>query len=150
MLPLSLPILRGLLAFGLLAILSISGCGGDNEAKGRPLLGTWVLVEGEEVARRTSSAESTLDQQAEPRMQLEFSTGGRLQTLTNINAIDSRKSGTWQVVAYDNVKKVMDIECVLDGQTTKSDVNFLGDDQIKLCPPNMSGLTLKLTFKRKK
>ena len=134
---------------GLLAFVLLPGCGNENEAKARPLVGTWVLEDSEDVARRTTSAESATEGQSEPRMQLVFATGRRLETRTHINSIDSRKSGTWQLIAYNDAAKVMDIECDLDGQKSNCEVEFLSEDRIKLNPPNMSGLNMKLTFKRK-
>jgi hypothetical protein len=140
---------RTTLAWGLLAIVLLAGCGSETETRGRPLVGTWVLEDGDDVARRTTSADSTTEAPSESRMQLDFASGGRLETRTNINAIDSRKAGTWQAIAYNESSKVMDIECNLDGQKSDCEVEFLSADRIKLNPPNMSGLNLKLTFKRK-
>jgi hypothetical protein len=126
-----------------------AGCGNENDAKARPLIGIWVLEDSGDVARRTTSDDSPTEGQSEPRMQLEFTASGRLETRTNINAIDSRKTGTWQFIAYNDTAKVMDIECDLEGQKTSCEVEFVSEDKIKLNPPNMSGLNLKLTFKRK-
>ena len=137
------------ITWGLLAVVLLAGCASETETRGRPLVGTWVLEDGDEVARRTASTESFADEAKAARMQLKFASGGRLETRTNINAIDSRKAGTWQAIAYNESTKIMDIECNLDGQKSNCEVEFLGADQIKLNPPNMSGLNLKLVFKRK-
>lgn len=125
-----------------------SGCA-TVESEAQRLVGKWVLVDGENLARRVQTdTASDVDDALPPRMELVFRANRTLTTITRINAIDTQKNGTWRFLEARPDGTSIDIQCSLDGQQTLCTVEFLGDDRIKLTPPNMAGVSLKLTFQR--
>ncbi len=125
-----------------------SGCA-TVESEARPLVGKWVLVDGQDLSRRVKTESAPdVDDALPPRMELVFRANRTLTTTTRMNAIDTQKHGTWRFLKARPDGTSIDIECLLDGQQTECTVDFLGDDRIKLTPPNMAGVSLKLTFQR--
>ncbi len=124
-----------------------TGCA-SVESEAQPLIGKWVLVDGEDLTRRVKTKASGVDDALPPRMELVFRANRTLTTTTRMNAIDTQKKGTWRFLRARPDGSSIDIECVLDGQQTECTIEFLGDDRIKLTPPNMAGVSLKLTFQR--
>jgi hypothetical protein len=131
----------------LLAIFA-NGCA-QVDSQARPLVGTWILTEGEDLARRvTSQSNEESSEATPPKMEITFRGNGTLQTTTRMNAIDSQKNGRWKFLSADSEQRTMEIECELDGQTTVCQVSLLDNERIKMTPPNMAGLTMQLTFRR--
>lgn len=125
-----------------LAAVCATGCGNPDRNQ---LVGKWTLDNSKRVEKRISAPEES---SPASRMSLEFRSGGKLITITKMGDIDREKRGTWKFLTYREEEKVAEIECVLGMQTTKHDVQILPDNRIKLAPPNMAGVDLKLTFQR--
>ena len=83
-----------------------------------------------------------------PKMTLSFFGNGRLETSTKMGNVIQEKQGTWKFVSFDDSTEVMNLTCVIRGQESKHQVEFIDPETIKLVPPNMAGTTLKINFKR--
>ena len=100
-------------------------------------------------ADTTGIADETVPREGfESPMVIEFSANGDLKTETRIGAIDRIKTGTWDVVEWDEAARVMKIRCVLAGQESEHEIEFLEEGGIRLTPPNMAGTRTKLVFRR--
>ena len=134
-------------SIGLFLLLGLlAGCSGPTPEE-RQLIGLWKIADVESVADRVSGDDEI---GAEAKMSVEFQTGGRLITRTKMGSIDSTKNGTWHFVRFDPASKKMMIECNLQTQVTKCEVEFAGPDQIKWIPPNMAGTSKRISFERAK
>ena len=87
----------------------------------------------------------------ESKMQLDFFRNGRLATTTAMgNVTPTPKKGRWEMVSFDEPSQTMTIKCQIGLQESEHKVEFIDADTIKLVPPNMAGLRLKLRFQRKR
>lgn len=138
---------RWLASFAIIAACTISGCGDTNRAK---IIGTWGIEQADKVLNRikqNDDSERTTEGE-EPRMKLVFQRNGVLKTQTRLGAGTTEKQGTWKLVSYDEAAGVLSLECELMQQTSTHAVEFVDENTIRLVPPNMAGLSMKLTFKR--
>jgi hypothetical protein len=147
-------------------LIAVSGCSNPDVAR---LAGVWQLdpdaglelrLGAERVAENSpdpiqlSTGSNRMDAPGEEppginsAMTLSFHPGGRLETKTRAGAIDSLKTGTWQLVSYDSQQQSAVITCTLGQQTTEQTVQWIDADTIKLTPPNMAGLSIKWVFRR--
>ena len=138
----------------LLSCLLSAGCGNSQRAK---LVGTWEIEQPESLMQRLDepTAEDSADVDAEmsrdPKMLLEFFRNGRLATTTAMGSVKpTPKQGRWEMVSFDEPSQTMIIKCQIGLQESEHEVEFIDADTIKLVPPNMAGLRLKLRFQRKK
>ncbi|MEM7454553.1 MAG: hypothetical protein AAF456_09415 [Planctomycetota bacterium] len=142
----------------LLALTAVlSGCGNPYRAK---LTGKWELETAGSLSSRLdndgSSGDDAADANAgsgealpgESKMTIEFRSTGELITTTNIGSIDHSKTGTWELVSYDEATATATIKSILEMQETETLVKFENDDTIEMIPPNLAGLSLKHTFTR--
>lgn len=81
-------------------------------------------------------------------MTVRFFRSGVLETQTKMGSIDSKKNGTWEFVSLDEPGGIMKLKCVLAGQATEHEIEFIDSSKIKWIPPNMAGTTRQLTFER--
>lgn len=81
-------------------------------------------------------------------MTIRFSPAGELVTETRAGSIDTRKTGRWRLLSGDSTSPTSEIECTLGQQTTRHQIEWLADDSLRMTPPNMAGLTIKLVFRR--
>ena len=141
------PILIGLVLSAL--VLSLSGCGKSLSSK---VVGTWQIKQANRVVNRLDTAvndDSSLDSGASdfsPKMKIQFNRDGTMNTETKMGSIDQTKAGTWDLISED--AEGCEIECVLAEQTTTHQIEFVDSKTIKLAPPNMAGLSLKLEFEK--
>lgn len=77
-----------------------------------------------------------------------FQPGGKLVTRTKIGLIESEKTGSWRERPGDSTGDSTMIACTLDGQASDVDVQWIDSDTIRLTPPNLAGLSIKLVFRR--
>jgi hypothetical protein len=134
----------------------LAGCGNANRGK---IVGTWEIDRADSVLSRidrssvdageNDSAQDSHDGAA-PKMVLTFSRSGKLATATNMGAVVQEKQGTWKMTSFDEQSSLMQVDCVLQGQNSTHEIEFLDQETIKLIPPNMAGTKLKLKFKRQK
>ncbi len=137
------------LAFGrpmlfLLSIVCCTGCMDRNQAK---FIGTWEIETADKVFNRIDMP-SPDDMDAGSAMTIRFQ-GKRLTTITRMGDELREKQGTWQLLEFDEENQTATIQCTLGLQTTEHDVEFVDEQTIRLVPPNLAGLTLKVNFKRK-
>lgn len=148
-----------MLSLGLLAV----GCGDPDRAR---MIGRWEISAGDRVLDRVDGAtkgnastdadqglnDAPLDAESvdeAPRMVVEFFRSGALTTETRISNAISTKKGQWSLVKYDAANRIATIRCELIGQSTDHELEFVSDNEVKMVPPNMAGLTKKLLFQRK-
>jgi hypothetical protein len=94
---------------------------------------------------------SPQDSAGEPySIRLQFYRNGRFDTVTTLPNIQTHKSGKWRLVEMDPTGRTATIEFELMRQRTVHDVERIDADTIRLTPPNMAGLNIQLTFKRKR
>jgi len=132
--------------------LMLAGCGETGRSS---LAGKWELESAAQLVDRIGGTDSAgvggggdASATGESQMVIEFSANGDLKTATRIGAIDRTKTGTWEIVEWDEAKQVMKIRCVLAGQESEHEVEFLEEGVIRLTPPNMAGTRTKLVFRR--
>lgn len=129
----------------LFAVGLLSGCGGELDSR---LTGKWKLAQPELLAGKVGQdlATEAAELSAEtPPMVIEFGAHGSLRTATRMGGIQSDKTGTWEV---KSVGPPLVIAFVLAGTAAETEIEWNGEDQIKMVPPNMAGLTMKLVFQR--
>lgn len=134
------------LAIALTAAL-FSGC----NSKQTQLVGTWVSESAKPNPAGQSSpldAADGTEPDATNSIQLRFYRSGRLDTFTHLPNIQTQKSGKWRFISYNEVTQTAMIEFELMQQRTRHEVEFLDHNTIRLVPPNMAGLSIKMTFKR--
>lgn len=135
----------------MLAVLLLSGC--QNSDRGR-LVGVWEMAKPDKLAKRVSSTDNAPQTDevidALPMMSLHFKNSGVLETTTKLGKIDSRKTGTWKVVARaaEAPEKITEIQCSIDEIVSQHDVRWIDDSTIRIAPPNMSGQKMILKFTR--
>jgi hypothetical protein len=124
------------------------------------LSGDWGITAADKLLRKLGESDASnldlkqpdeSDGQTEPKMVLKFGSSGSLQTITKMGRFDPPpKNGNWKMLAWDETKQLMSIQCTLDGQTTEHDVHFIKTDLIELIPPNMAGTGKRIQFRRMK
>lgn len=139
----------------LLSCLLVTGCGNSQRAK---LVGIWQIETAESLLKRLDGPNNPGDSgsvdeisPAGPTMQLQFFRNGGLTTTTQMGIVSpTPKEGRWEMESFDDGSQTMKIRCLIGLQETEHDVEFVNADTIKMVPPNLAGLSLKLTFQRKK
>jgi hypothetical protein len=138
------------LAIGAVALVA-SGCG----SPGSQLVGDWSsqIQSNERLANEISPLDSPSGdpddgEGSDYSIRLKFYRSGQLDTVTQLANIQTRKSGRWQLVNFDEATQTATIECELMQQRTQHQVEFVDKHTIRLVPPNMAGLNLKLVFIR--
>lgn len=138
----------------LLSCLLVTGCGDPQRAK---LVGTWEIAQADSLMRRLDESDTDMgadDPEAmatSPKMQLQFFRNGRLKTSTAMGTVTPNpKQGSWEMVSFDEASGRMKVKCQIGMQETEHEIEFIDTDSIKLVPPNMAGLSMKLRFQRKK
>ena len=131
----------------------LAGCGDSNRSK---IIGTWGIERADTVMSRISRTDSEADgregesglDSRPSKMTLRFLRSGRLETSTNMGAVNQEKQGTWKLIAFDETTNTMTLLCDIQNQESEHEVEFLDQETIKLVPPNMAGTTMKIKFKR--
>ena len=129
------------------------GCTDPNAAL---LVGHWVLEKpsrvmdriGGEGVEQGREPDSIDDSNSLPRMSITFHSYGQFETSTAMGEVNRQKSGTWQVIALDEVASKMTIRCKIGTEETDHSVELVDGSTIRLVPPNMAGLTMKMRFVR--
>jgi hypothetical protein len=129
------------------------GCNDPNRAK---IVGTWTIQQADTVMSRVNAEEESpssdtaqiSDAGESSKMQLVFRQNGVVETQTKMGQLDQTKKGNWKLVSFDDSSKTMTITTKLMDQETETAIKFLEEDLIRLVPPNMAGLKMKLKFKR--
>lgn len=133
-------------------VVTMAGCGSQRSQ----LVGTWIsdsvpdrLPAGQSSPLDRSAAEEKNGATPPHSIQLRFYRSGRLDTVTQLPSIQTQKTGTWRFVSYDESKRMAIVEFELMQQRTRHEVEFLDRSTIRMIPPNMAGLSIRLEFKRK-
>lgn len=134
----------GIFLCGFCLLNTFAGCGDPHRKR---LVGLWELDHSERVEKRIADADEFA---SASKMTIRFGSGGKLSTVTKMGSIDGQKQGSWKFLEFDEETRVMRVECTIGMQTTEHEIEFVDEDQIKLVPPNMAGLSLKLNFRRGK
>jgi len=137
----------------LLLVACTIGCTDPNAA---PLVGHWVLEKPSRIMDRIGGdgveqgreSDSIDDSSSLPRMSITFHSNGQFGTSTAMGDVNREKSGTWQVIALDEVVGKMTIRCKIGTEETDHSVELVDGSTIRLVPPNMAGLTMKMRFVR--
>ena len=115
------------------------------------IVGSWEIENAQSISKSVSGdSESDNEKPAPAKMSIEFSSGGKLTTRTQMGSIDSEKVGRWDFQSYDAEMGVMKVKCNLDGQATEHEIEFVDADTIRWVPPNMAGTTRQIRFVRDK
>ena len=118
------------------------------------LIGKWQIEKPDKILKRIdnddnqSADTNTVSQQGGGQMVLFFRSSGKLETKTTMWDEDYKKEGTWKLLDFDPGKQESLIQCVLNGQTTEHQVEWLKNGNLKMVPPNMAGTKAKLEFQR--
>ncbi len=136
------------------------GCGDASRSK---LVGNWNIEQAERVLDRVNQSPDSSSQQGSaqrenspqndstitPKMQIQFLGNGSLTTITQMGSIEpTPKQGSWQMVSFDETSNTMTVNCGLGLQTSEHEIEFVDENTIKLVPPNMAGLSMKIRFTR--
>lgn len=127
-----------------LACSLLAGCGSPAH---NALVGNWKIDQPAALGARVNAQLEEADG-GQPRMRLVFFWNGKLETQTQLGALASRKSGSWEVIQASPDGTTVTLSCQLQGQTTEHEVTFVDPDTIRLVPPNMAGVPQPLTFRR--
>lgn len=133
-----------------LSCLMLAGCSSPERGM---LIGQWQIEKADKVLNRidnnsnVSSDPDDTDSRG-GRMLLVFHSSGKLQTMTQMGAIDRGKTGSWELLEFNRAAQTSRIRCVLNGQTTEHQIEWLADGNLKMVPPNMAGTLSKLEFRR--
>ena len=122
----------------------VAGCMDRNQSR---FVGTWEIETADKVFNRLEMPTEN-DVDAGSAMTIQFG-GQQLTTTTRMNDELRQKQGTWQLLSFDEETQTATIQCTLGMQTTEHEVEFIDDRTIRLVPPNMAGLKLKVKFKKK-
>lgn len=133
-----------------LACLMLAGCSSPERDM---LIGQWQIEKAGKILNRigndpNDSADKMTTDDGAGRMLLVFHTSGELQTVTQMGAIDRGKTGSWELLEYNRLGETSRIRCVLNGQTTEHQIEWLTSGNLKMVPPNMAGTLTKLEFRR--
>lgn len=129
---------------------------GCTDPKAKPLVGRWVLEKpdrvmeriGGEHSARVQETASIDDSNSMPKMAITFESNGKFQTVTKMGSMNREKNGTWQVISLDEEARKMTIRCTIGTEETDHSVELVDGSTIRLVPPNMAGLTMKMRFVR--
>ena len=140
-------------ALALLLLASAVGCADPNAT---PLVGRWVLEKPDRVMERIGGDEADQDRETDsiddssftPKMAITFGSNGRFQTATAMGNVNREKNGTWKVISLDEAAHKMTIRCKIGSEETDHSVELVDSSTIRLVPPNMAGLTMKMRFAR--
>lgn len=129
----------------------LAGCTDSNRSK---IIGIWEIESADRVTDRFKDTElnsSTNDERPhdESRMRVVFQADGILKTNTAMGAITGYKEGYWELVSVDESNSKIRLKCKLGLQETEHEIEILGPDTIKMVPPNMAGVDMKIRFNRK-
>lgn len=130
-----------------------TGCGDPNRSK---IVGTWQIEQADtlmnRIHRKDSQTESPNSKNGSeddpPKMVVKFDGSGLLTTSTRMGDVVQEKSGTWELVSFDQPNKTINLMCTIQDQKTEHSVELLDEDTIRLVPPNMAGTKMKIKFKR--
>ena len=81
-------------------------------------------------------------------MTIRFFHSGQLETKTRMGSVDSTKTGSWELIEYDEQQQRAIVRCQLYGQETEHEIELLEDGGIRMVPPNLAGLKTKIKFVR--
>ncbi len=144
--------LQANLAFLFLAAMvacTFIGCGDSNRNR---LIGQWGIAAPEALMNRIDQAEDSVDlpdeAEVSQRMVLQFKRNGVLKTRTRMGDVDQEKTGTWKMTSFDEASNLMSISCQINLQNSEHEITFVDENTIKLVPPNMAGLSMKLKFSK--
>lgn len=134
---------------GLLALL-LAGCGDPDRRK---LIGVWEIETADKLIDRVGADDPTEEDSDTVPITIEFGSGGQLRTATQVGAISNVKTGEWEWIRSDPERSL--VRCVLTeknmgSQATEMEIEWIDSDTIKMTPPNLAGLSIKLRFSRKK
>lgn len=133
-----------------LATIAIAACAsGCGSSQGR-LVGTWSaeLHSKQGELREVSPLDIGETPAEDFSIRLAFYRDGRLDTVTKLPQIQTQKSGRWRILSFDGASQTALIECDLLQQRTQHEVEFVDARTIRLVPPNLAGLDVKLEFKK--
>ena len=133
-----------------LACLLLAGCSSPERDM---LVGQWQIEKAGKILNRIANdpneaADTKENDSSSGRMLLVFHSSGKLQTITQMGAIDREKTGSWELLEYDRLGETSRIRCVLNGQSTEHPIEWLTNGNLKMVPPNMAGTLTKLEFCR--
>lgn len=130
-------------------IVLVGGCGG--QLKQHKLVGSWELQQPGKVMNRVQSGDEGAFEETstDSRMSLVFESSGRFRTVTRMGSIDQTKEGTYEIVEDVSNQEFVKVSCSIQMQITEHEIEFIDENTIKLVPPNMAGLSMKLQFERK-
>ena len=136
-----------------MALVSLFGSGcSQTDRVSQALVGNWELTDSTKIAEKinqnTPSKNDDADSESTSKMNLIFRSNGALETNTMMGDIKRTKSGTWKLNLSEQNGKLLSVECQLNQQITIHEIEFVNSDTIRLTPPNLAGLTTKLTFRR--
>ena len=136
-----------------MALISLIGSGcSKTERVSQVLVGNWELTDSTKIAEKinqnTPTKNDDTDSESTSRMNLIFRSNGTLETNTLMGQIKRTKNGVWKLNSSGQDGKLLSVECQLNQQTTVHEIEFLDSETIRLIPPNLAGLTTKLTFRR--
>jgi len=115
------------------------------------IAGEWEVQKADRLVKRINQERINQDEGGnKSRMRIVFGFRGALTTQTAMGEIQREKSGTWDLVSFDEKESQMELDCDLGSGDVRTSITFLDANTIKLVPPNMAGTRSKLTFERKK
>ncbi len=128
--------------------LLLAGCSSPER---NMLIGQWQLEKAGKISSRIGNPpnEMTDDWSTEDyggRMLIVFHSSGKLETISQLGAIDRNKTGSWELLSYDRSTRMSQVRCVLNDQTTEHEIDWLDNGNMKMVPPNMAGTLTKLEF----
>ena len=102
--------------------------------------------EGQTVSQRGNQGAENVQA---PKMQIEFRANGTFSTITQMGRVNPKpKIGNWEMVSFDAVSNKMQVKCKIGLQETEHEIEFVDTNTIRLVPPNMAGLSMKIRFQR--
>lgn len=135
----------GMAVAGIGGMALLTGCQARETAR---LTGEWELVDPSRLAGRINQDAPDGALPGSHQMTVRFGSGGTLTTRTHMGDLWREKSGTWKVLASSADRT--SLAFTLSGERDELEIEWIDDDTLKMVPPNMAGLTMKLTFRRKK
>ncbi|MEE2826457.1 MAG: hypothetical protein VYE64_07495 [Planctomycetota bacterium] len=138
-----------------IAMLLVSTCmlAGCTSPEREMLVGQWRIEAAGKILNRIGQSasitpESSPEEVEQNQMLLVFHANGKLETITQMGAIDRKKTGTWELLEFREAAQTSFIRCNLNGQTTEHEVDWLTNGNLKMVPPNLAGTRIKLEFCR--
>ncbi len=123
-----------------LASMAVHLCGCSNPGAVK-LSGRWDL----DSAKSLSAVD---DDDGLGRMSIVFERSGKLETITDFAMAKARKQGNWSLVSYEPDEDRVVVICSINGEQIETKIQFVGDDKIKLIPPNIAATRKQLVFRR--